>query len=75
MPDLSHCVYYGLPEVQDALHRLPRHPSSPARRQGHEAWPMATQEASGRGAEPSTCGVLPEGLEDSAEGETLRVLM
>lgn len=33
---------------------------------------MAAQEASGRSAEPSPCGLLPESLEDPAEGESAR---
>lgn len=33
---------------------------------------MAAQEASGWSAEPSPCGLLPESLEDPAEGESAR---
>ena len=33
---------------------------------------MAAQEASGRSSEPSPRGLLPESLEDPAEGESAR---
>lgn len=39
--------------------------------EGHQTWTVAATETTGRSAEPSPCGILPEGLEDSAEGRCL----
>lgn len=58
----------GWSEVQAAVHRVSGYPGEHPGRQGYQTRTMAAQEASGRSAEPSPCGLLPEGLEDPAEG-------
>lgn len=55
-------------EVQAALHRIPGYSRGHSRGQGLQTRPVAPQEASGWSLEPSPCRLLPESLEDPAEG-------
>ncbi len=60
----------GRSEVQAAVHRIPGHSGEHSGRQGYQTRPMAAQEASGRSVEPSPGGLLPESLENPAEGQS-----
>lgn len=55
-------------EVQAALYRIAGYSGDHSRGEGFQTRPVASQEASGRSLEPSACWLLPESLEDPAEG-------
>lgn len=57
-------------EVQAAVHRVPGYSGELSGRQGYQTRPVAPQEAAGRSAEPSPSRLLPESLEDPAEGNS-----
>lgn len=55
-------------EVQAALYRIAGYSGDHSRGEGFQTRPVASQEASGWSLESSARGLLPESLEDPAEG-------
>lgn len=63
-------VFVAVLAVQAAFHRISGYSGEHSWGEGHPARPVAPQEAFGRIPEPSPCWLLPESLEDPAEGQS-----